>query len=565
MKANREHQLKDQPPWTLGVDFATQSFQMVLLERRPRSNLTVRSCREFPVPADIKADSAAYSRYLGECIAESIQSVRGSVEVWTAQKPDQVRIHQLDVTSTSESQLPAAVFWAVQREEAFEARDFLLDFEIEGIHPTQQGKGRRYRVSAFLVEKKELWAVEHLFLAAGFPLSGIVLPVRALGHLISGEWLAGENEAVALAQIGDLTSRFAVYEGLEASVLRSIPLGMDSLGRAVSGDFGDRMNESEALRMLRESTSGELRQEMLESIEPGLDRMARQIERTVSFYQNSTRKYGAVNRVFTSGSIAAFPTLMDRLAGHLSLPMEAIDPFAHPFIEADETIVPSPENRPAFATAFGLALSPARKGQNFLRPFGMRLREKAAGRIAKGILAAFIASVLVCGFIYGWRLYELSEARQTYRETVLRFESLNTANQPDNLLQRLDALETLKGQLISRAEGLEVTALISEISRLTPPEIELTRLTANLEAPRESGSGESPAARWIQLDGASRDDGLGAENRVNLFARSLGNSPLVDSAEVTATSTGGRRDQELAFTLRLQLPHLNPLTGEDLP
>ena len=110
-----------------------------------------------------------------------------------------------------------------------------------------------------------------------------------------------------------------------------------------------------------------------------------------------------------------------------------------------------------------------------------------------------------------------------------------------------------------------MAALISEISRLTPPEIQLIRMTANLESTRESNSGEASATRWVRLDGSSMDDALGAENRVNLFARSLGNSALVDSAEVTATSTGGQRDQEQTFTLRIQLPELNPLTGEEQP
>lgn len=540
-----------QPRWSLGIEVGDLALVLVLLERVSPHQLALRARREVTVPEDIGMGSSGFARLLGEQVADVTAGIHGSVPLWTALNPDHVRVHQVEVTALNEGQLPSSVFWAVQREEAFEAADHLLDFEIEAVEPTRGKRGKKFSVTAYVVANKALSNLEHIFLAAGYPLSGIVLPLKALGNVVAGNWLKPDEEVLAYCHIGKTTSRIAIIEASRVGALRGIPVGMESIAKAVADEFQRRLKPAEALRLMLEANKGSVAQEMLQSADPGLERLARQIERTISWFQNQTRKYGSVARVFTGGDLNAYPQLAERLRGHLSLPLEEIDPFRHPAIQVNASLPPPTPSPGVFSTAMGLAMTPGLKGQNFLKPFPVRRKEQSSHLASKAIFAAFLLLVLAIGSLYGFALLQRSEAREEYQATLRQVEALDPAHGPRELHRSLNELQADRATLSRIAREEEAPAILAEISRITPPEIRLVQLAATLN-PEPSEEAATPT-KTVSIDGLSRGNGIGDETLVRLYARNLQTSPLFHSVAVQAMNARPGRTHDLKFTLILEL------------
>lgn len=520
---------------------------MVLLERSAGSTLTVRGWREVPVPDGLDYGTPDYGTFLGEGITSLVGRVRGSLQVWASLNPDHVRIHSVAVGFKSEVQLAKAVYWAVQNEEAFNEAEVLLDFDVDRVQAGQKATARQASVTAYLVNRSEVSRQEHLFITAGYPLAGLILPLRSIACLAQGGWLVEEGQALAVSHISETMARIAVFQDGRPVVLRGIPVGVDSLAEGVVEARGGGIGLATAYRLIQAAAEGNGDPSVLETIEPGLDRMARQIDRTVAFYQNNLGPEGGLGKVLATGQLSGYPVVANTLAGQLSVPLAGLDPFGHPRLRAGVALPEEAGTRERLATAVGVALAPQLEGHNFLRPYEDRQRLRRGERLNKFIFAGFLLIVFGCGLFYGLRLAELSRLRGELQAVRAQVRESGISLKAAELDSRIEQLKQMRDPLRALAVEREGAAALVELSRLTPPHIRLQEASMRMEA---------PASRWVRLEGWSEGNGVTAETQVQLYGRSLQQSPLFSRADVRETREEPGGDRGLFFAMELELAPL---------
>lgn len=514
----------------LGVDAGSREIRLVLLEPDGGEGVRLRALLSRKVEDGVAYGTPEYAGQLREALDELALGRRRHISLIGTLHPDRVRYHHLKIPAVATERLDDAVYWAVQREEAFNAGEVLLDFVREGV--VEEEGEKRERITALLVEKADVEAQERLYRSIGYPLSGLVPPVRA-GQALA-EWEQTEEDPLIVAHVGDGTTRIHVLEGGILTLSRSIPLGMEQLANRESADA-----EAGAL--------------------PGvLNRMARQLERTVEYYLSSSGWFGGVPRIRLSGALGGNPEHVRELGEALTVPLNVVDPFARMEVDAED--LPPEEDRPLYGTACGLSLAGILGGQNFLNTFRDRRLEEQSKRWSAGILVLFIGMAVLMGGWYGWELRTLEKLEAERAALVEERAGLPGELSRGSLLSMLERSGELREHLATRIRRGEAGALLREVVEALPETVRIGLITGRLNG--EANSEEGTGGRWLRLQGWCAGGEVEAGNELNLLAERLGASLLVESVELRDLRPAETVQAGTRFAMELVLPEVEKETSE---
>lgn len=385
------------PTGTVAVEIGFGFLHLVWLKRRPDQQIVFEKCRTVEFDVGLALDSPQFGSLLKTTLKKFCGSSK-DLAIWAMPELDRVRIHNLKVPQVSPARLPGAVFWALQREESFLEKETVVDFQV-----VAQSESRNHlTITGAVVDRGCIETLQLGFSQAGFPLTGLGIPLLALGNLVN---LRSDNEnetPVLVCQMGQRATSVSVLHNRRLVFTRNIPLGLQTLTDALVKELEPAPTKEEACALILkpEPTESEASGEAIDRTEtvrnllrPILARTARQIERTIEYYQ-SNFDTEPMEKIFLGGEIAARGHLFHLISGQLSLETIAIDPFDTPVLHANGTIPSDPGERTAFGPAFGLALEGARDGLNLAHTYKDRQRESRLDKIGA---AAILALILVTG------------------------------------------------------------------------------------------------------------------------------------------------------------------------
>ncbi|MEK6232334.1 MAG: pilus assembly protein PilM [Luteolibacter sp.] len=551
---------------TVGIEIGYRTIYMVRLGKAADGEIFFEDCRTFDFDPNLDLKSSSFSSVIKAALKQFCGSSK-ELAIWVAPKLDRARLHHINIPKVSPTRLPGAVYWGLQREEPFLEKETVVDFQVE------EGAGSKtsLNITGALVENEGIEHLQKAFSQAGYPLTGIGLPLLALRNLVNLRGDEKQEDPVLICQLGQRATSVSVLLDRRLVFTRNIPLGLHNLAETLIKELEPTPSQEEACDLvLKLGLEEEMlsfdespqHEKALNLLRPILERTVRQIERTIEYYQSHFDNE-PMETVFLGGEIAARGHLFKFISEQLSPKVIAIDPFDTPELQANTALPEDNADRIAYGPAFGLALEARQAGINLAYTYKERQKESKHRKIATAVSIFLILLTAATAFFYHWQqsqLRGLDAERDNLDRSLSALGPQLTEAVITEATEDVRALQEQRRAATKRYEGL---ALLSEITRLTPENIALLHVSAAmgrtitlLDGSAAMGAPVKTAAEakgTLLLKGVVNGERTSLETSLAMYIARLDQSHLFHGVEVDETElVESSGELDLTFTLNVK-------------
>ncbi len=166
---------------------------------------------------------------------------------------------------------------------------------------------------------------------------------------------AHENETTLIVDLGDRRTSFLIAIGNIPVFTSSVPLSSQSMTDAIAKGMGISFDAAEKLKVTTGLGSLALPSPQLIAVQPILENLVTEIERSIDFYFTSLRYSEKIDSVVLCGGGANTQGMLPYLSKRLKQHMEFGDPWVN--VHLGDTLPPIERKRSVqYSTAIGLAL-----------------------------------------------------------------------------------------------------------------------------------------------------------------------------------------------------------------
>ncbi len=557
-------------PVTVGVDLGHEDIKLIMLNRISEGKTELLDYDRIELDPKIPKDHAEFPRFIRSALI-TFCGYRRNIELWATISSARVELRHIKIAKVPPKQIANSVFWSYQRLSAFKEADTLFDFEVLG--ETEEGGVRKLSVMAVTAPRQEVEDFKALFHQTGFPLQGISIVPFAVQTLLRTDRLRSHGEAVSCLYIGREWSRIDIFMNDSLVLSRGIKAGMRTMADGLQKEIEENWLE---LSLSKSPTSDpnriqsiklRLKQELdlalelffgpihgkapapeddkqlaareeriFQMIRPALERMVRQVERTIRHFAlnfDNTR----VEKIFVSSGVRPHPRILNYIGDELDLPIEVINPFG---AGADLTALKAlPElvaEQSAYAPAMGMAMASNALTPNFLHTYKDKSSAASSRRINRAIGVVFaLLAVVVAGVAF------LQD--QQIREKNLQKHSIQTQLSAIDVRVDRNLILKLVEQIRARNQSLQGiganfigVGVLGEVANITPPNVRLLTLKAKIgagEKPASPGAKAGAFKRVLVLDGIISGDRMNLESELASYLMLLKTSPLFKQPTIT--------------------------------
>ncbi|MFC1825856.1 hypothetical protein ACFLYZ_00500 [Thermodesulfobacteriota bacterium] len=570
----------------VGVDVGLQSLRLVKISQSADKKSELLDSLRVPFDPKLPKKSPRFHRFLKSVLMKFCDSSE-TVEIWSAISSTNVETRYLRIPKVPKKQMFKAVFWTYKKDISFDEHNDIFDYEVLG-DILEDGVSKT-AVMAYSAPKREVDELKALFSKSGYPLTGISIVPFALQNLFKTQWLKNGKNVCSLF-VGNDWSRIAVYSNGNLVLSRGVKSGTKSMVEAIREEIdingleqslppadGDHPPEFEddnenydsdtdpALKLLTgliDDTSPLAEEEeslnantdkLFGTIQPALDRVIRQVERTIRHYSLNFGDEG-IGKVYISGKISANRHVVNYIGQQLGIPVENLDPFAsQKLLSAGFSIPESESERGAFVPAVGMALSSNSFTPNFI--FTYKDKEKAIVniRIKRAMLGLFLLLMAAGVGFFLWQNSILEQKKATVAKLQMQMAQYSPVVDQNLIIQMVAKAQRNIDTAEAYVNKYFAMAVISEIVQITPSEIFLTNIAAQLE----SFKGSSPAPevnKGLVLEGIIFGERLASQTLLAGYLIKLESSPMLIQPVIKKKYYDVLEDQEiLRFTVELGL------------
>jgi type IV pilus assembly protein PilM len=558
------------PGVIVGIEIGYGSIRMVRLRRAADGKIFFEECRTFEYDPTFRVESSEFVSVLKNGLKRFCGSPK-DLEFWAAPKLDRARLHHIKIPQVSSNRLPGAVFWGLQREEPFLEKETVVDFQVE-----EGSASSSLNITGALIERDGIEDIQQAFSQAGYPLTGIGLPLFALRNLVNLREDINQEIPVLICQLGQLTTSVSFLLGGRLVFTRNIPMGLQNLTEIIGRELEPTPSPEEAsdlvlklgLEKVPASPEEQQRHEVaFNLLRPALERAARQIERTIEYYQ-SNFDTEPIETIFLGGEIATQGRLFEFISDQLSTEVIAIDPFDTPGLNAKTSLPTDRGDRIAYGPAFGLALEARQAGINLGHTFKARQNESKYRKIATAASVFTMLLTVVAALFYNWQRLQLKDLNAEQAELKQSLSELGPELTEAIITEATEDVKALQEQRRAATRRYESLALLSEITRLTPKKIALLHVSAAmgraitfLDVGAEKNSPIKSSAKTkgsLILKGIVSGERTSLETSLTIYIARLDQSHLFHSVEVESTELVETPDELLlAFSLNVKTSEEN--------
>ena len=582
---------------TIGVDIGYDDLKLVKLKRSLDRNYELLEYARVPFDPQIPRENPDFYRFLRPTLEEFCGSDRNA-DMWCTISSARVETRQFRIPKVSARQVPNAIYWTYQRESAFDGEEKLFDFEILGEVKDEQPV--KMDVLAYTVPRDEVIALRDMFAKAGFPLTGISIVPFAFQTLMRTRRVEAMDDYVASLYIGRDWSRIDIFHKNNLTLSRGIKAGvrtmMESLEKEIGGtrkglslvkspdqEVGRIRAVKKKLKLdlksaqehffgyLHEPSVGAAQTQKLDTdenkvfqmIQPALERLVRQLERTIRHYALNFEN-ARIGKIYISSGATPHQRILNYIGEELGMPTEVLNPFQTSSNFLSHVPIPdSVSEQSSFAPAMGMGLADNSQTPNFLVTYKDKIKAKRNQLINRGVFALFAILMIACvGFsLWQERLIDEKEAKKLQMTRRLEEYSLRV---DQNLILKLVQQIRQKNKS-DRAVGQKYLnlAVISEVVDLTPPNVRLLSISTQLgplpkkatpQDTKQKKAGPVATSKVLILEGIVQGDRLTLEATLAGYLMELKNSPLFDQPDISTKSFEYSGNNEvLRFKARLNL------------
>jgi Tfp pilus assembly PilM family ATPase len=557
--------VRDKKNYTVGVDIGPEYIHLAK---------TTKSSDGRPILIDQRAinyseQASKSSTEFREILKSSLTSFCGTVascNIWTTIPAVEVNVHHIKIPLVQKKQLDNAIFWTAKKENPIDEKNYIFDYEIQG-EIIDQGI-RKYFVMVYTVPKAEIEEVKNLFSSIGVTLAGVTIAPFAIQNIFRTHWVQSGESTSASLFIGNEYSHIDIYSRDNLVITRGIKTGTSSMIEAISESILEktgniRLTKEEAQKILyslspdseklnNTDVGYDLKEdEILEMIFPALERLARQIERTLEYYAT---KVGSekVETLYISSRMNYYEPIIYYLSDQLGIKSESFDPFKHQI--TNKSVEPiSMSEKVSLVPALGLSLSDNSRTPNAIFTYAEKNKEVAVRNINRGIFASFAAAMIICIAVLIYQSIDynnLSQKRARLQQELALYNPILSTDKISKLANEVKMHRQLSRQYAQRY--LAVSA-IGEISALTPENIKLINLKINSGNYPSKDKTDKPAkdeSDGIAIEGLILGDRNMLESYLAQYVMKLENSPMLHLVLVQKSVLSTfKKNETLQFSL----------------
>ena len=578
----------------VGVDIGRNTLRLVAINQSAEKKMELLDYSIIPFETGLNKDSLQFSRFLKSAITNFCGSAR-AVEIWSAISSANVETRYVKIPKVPNKQIYNAVYWTYKKEVSFNEKTDLFDFEILG-EITDDGV-RRIEVICYSAPIQEIQELKNIFEKSGYPLTGISIVPFAVQNLLRTQWMDPGVKNLCNLFIGKDWSRIAVFSEGNLVLSRDIKAGVISmietireeldhqpdglaqtpvageiapaekaeLGKEASpdGDLASKLFQLVIQNPMEASIAIEgvayQKEEIFQMIRPALERVVRQVERTIEHYNlHYTRE--AVGKIFVSGQVCTNREIVEYIGKQLDLPIEVIDPFktAPSFLE-NVTIPQTEGERGGLVPAVGMALSDNSITPNFIYTHKEKQQLATVLLLNRAAFGIIVLLLTICIGINYWQGH-LIKLRKGILNQLQRQVDSSIPYVDQNLIIQMVAQKQQSITTLNRVGRRYMgVAVIGEVAKITPPHVKLLNLTVEfggVEDPKASDkkAADKNAKKMLILDGVILGDRLTFESALASYLVNLKKSPIVRQAKIQRQTVELFENTEaLRFTAQLEL------------
>jgi Tfp pilus assembly PilM family ATPase len=493
---------------TLGVDLREDSLAVIRMARNGPAR--VLDAARFPYPAGVQPGAPGFPAFLAACLRR-FNGGLAQAQVWTL-----VRSSDFDILPVLVPKMPArrveeGAYWKLQKEQKFSDAEQVLDLRVQG--PVSDKGVDKIEVLACLARREEVETQRRIFAEAGIALAGVTTIPGAHQNVLRNAPSAGAGEVAATLHMDAGFSCITISSGGKLLFCRTIKSGANSMAEALLENLGSAvevqtLDLAAARRLLAVKLLGLPEAEgrpgadldpetVFQIVEPAMDRLARQAERTLDYFFANFGK--RVERLYFSGEMFACAQVRNFMAGQLGLHEEVFDPLAG-IPGLDRFGLAGERDRLDMAQAAALAASDQTVTLNLLRNY----RDRAAVNRRKrlGDLLAAAAALLM---VLAGGLYFLGEVQVRSRMAELEglkksLERYQPPMETTRLLNMASEVVRKRSEFKEAADRLETLAVVAELANVLPANVKVLNLTLDFgkEQPQEAAPAKPAAAKAPQ-------------------------------------------------------------------
>jgi type IV pilus assembly protein PilM len=570
---------------TVGVDIGYYAVKLSMINQVSEKKQELLDFITIPYESGMSSTHPKFPQFLKAALKNFCGRKR-KISIWTSISSAKVETRNLKIPKVSKKQIDNAAYWTFKKDVSFNDDEMLFDYEVIG--DVVEDGINKIELMAYIAPKQEIAQQKNLFEKIGYPLSGISIVPFALQNLFRANAVPTMGKDICSLFIGRDWSRIVIYSNGNLVLSRGIKAGIrsmiEAIAQAISKSQTDSVNETakpsessifgisdetyildieQARNIFKEhisgtpvlqfGESGQVLQEhdIFGMIQPALERLVKQVERTLAhYYLHFNRE--RISTIYVSGQMSVYQRLFDFMQEQLDIPIDTINPFSPKLNYLGIAVIPdSPSDKEEFAPAIGLGLSNNLLTPNFIYTYKDKQLTKSSKKINRWIFAGVLSFLIICFGLYFFsnsfieqKQTELSRLQQElnkFRPLVEKNTILSLATQTKNKRNAMEALG-------NKYTGI---AVINEISAITPDEIRLLNIRADLGQSMATGGKNK---QTLQVEGIVMGNRLTFESTLAGYIVTLKGSPMFRSPSIENKSFKYIENKEvLLFTAKLDL------------
>ena len=515
-----------------------------------------------------------------ELLKTSVTSFAGSLEdceIWATMQSADVNVQHIKIPRVPKKQLDNVIYWTAKKENPIDEKESVFDFEMQG-EIIDQGIPK-YSVMVYSAPRSEVERLKNLFLAAGLNLSGITIAPFAIQNIFRTKWVDAGEKTFASLFIGNDFSRIDVYNNRNLVMTRGIKTGISSLMEVIDESIAetnpeDRSRKEEIKSLLTSlmynpervaadnSISSWINNGIFEMIDPVMERLIRQIERTLEYYTSSVG-YEKVEKLYVSSIINLFYNpFLSYLSEQLGAKVEFFDPFEGKNVSASASTL-TPAIKSMLVPAIGLAFSDRRYTPNIIFTYIEKNKEITQTRINRAIFVVFGMALIICMAVLGFQAIEtkkLNNERLRLEQALSAYHPILSKEKISQLSEDLKLRHQVNGQYAQKYRSI---ALIGELSTLTPDSIKLIRIRMsasgqiNPDGNKESQTRDNPVKdkeEIVTIEGVVTGERSRLDSTLAQYVITLEKSPMLQGVMIQKSSVVSYRKKEIIqFTINAKI------------
>ena len=581
---------------TVGVDIGNDDLKLVKVRCVSDRNYEMLEYARVPFDTEFPRESPDFYQFLRPTLMEFCGSHRNA-DVWCTISSARVETRHFRIPKVSARQIPNAIYWTYQREAAFDGDEKVFDFEILG--EVQEEQSTKIDVIAYTVPRDEVTALSEIFAKSGFPLSGISIVPFAFQTLLRTRRVEAADQFVASLYIGRDWSRIDIFSEGNLTLSRGIKAGvrtmMEALKKEIEGNTkGLSLVKSPSenvgrIRAVKQKLKLDLEaaqnyffgyihepapadadgkklgineNKVFQMIQPALERLVRQVERTIRHYALNYEN-SKIGKIYISSGVTPHRRILSYIGEELGMPTEVLNPFqaSSSFLP----VVPVPDSvseQSSFAPAMGMALADNSRTPNFLYTYKDKRKAVRNQRINRMVFATFLLLMAFCVGLSFWQERIIHDKEAKKQQLTQHLESYNLRVDKNLILKLVEQIRQKNQSDQAIGNKYLNLAVIGEVVDLTPPNVRLMEISTQLgplpakqqQAGDKKKRGAPATPRILILEGIVQGDRLTLESALAAYLLELKNSPLFDQPNISSKSFEYSGNNEvLRFKAQLNL------------